>query len=495
MLNISRKDVYSVYECLKRKSFKAYARKDFNRSIFHISLTAKLASFFNWTYCDEELEELLSKLSEIILSRPLTETRTKGKYVFYDFNARDNCTLTQQYLRAIMSWGGEILYIPENLDAQKSKDIIRELTAYPKAEIYAPDKKLTSVERIRDLYRKIIGFTPEKIFLQLEPWSAEAVVLFQAIHLPEKYYLDITDHAFYIGNKCADYYIEFRNRGCYIATNKRNIPRNKILYQRYYPIISDYPYQGLPEEIEKSKCFILSAGNVYKVGNSRSDYFTILKKVLDRHPEAIFVYISIGRNQVFHEFIQKNKLTKRVFCYPSRKDINEVIKRCNLYFNTYPFSGALLCQYAAVNAKPVVAYNLKERHSDFVETVLCDRDRFKITQCTIDETVQEFSRLITEKEYRRKTGEKLKAHIISPEDFNRELEQLILNHTPVGSIQEECISDQQVFDRYLDLQNTSMLNFYALFFRNLKLFTGMPLKMAKFTLRFGYRYTKFLLLK
>ena len=55
--------------------------------------------------------------------------------MFYDVFALDNKGLTQQYLRALISWRVKILFIFEGSDLSKSKKIIKELNSYSKAEV------------------------------------------------------------------------------------------------------------------------------------------------------------------------------------------------------------------------------------------------------------------------------------------------------------------------------------------------------------------------
>lgn len=477
MKNLTKRDVYNIYDISIRVIHHDYNQNKFEKCIRDITFLSDFISQLNWKYCDESIEDILMKLSSRIIEHKI-EKQIAGKYVFYDFLGKDNCTLTQQYLRALMSWGVEILYIPEQLNETRSKDIISELSSYDKAEIFQPNKSLSVLDCINELYSKIVEYKPEKIILQLAPFSAEPVILFNAIKLPDKYYLDISDHRFFIGNQCADYYLSFRNRGCYIAEHFRNISRDKILYMPYYPITRFIEYEGMPSFVENSKCIILSGGSLYKIGFIESEYFQILKQVLDENQDTVFVFVCLEsdyKGSVLSRFVKNNHYENRVFISSFRKDIDEVIKRCDIYYNTYPFSGGLMCQYAAKNAKPIVAYNLKERTSDFVETVICDRERIQITYCTVEDAVNEFAQLIKDVNYRHKKGTKLRDAIYTPERFNDELFQLIHNNTTVNTISSESFFSEKIFERYLKLNNSTQYYCFLLVLRNHDVFHRLPL--------------------
>ena len=493
MAKLNKKDIIDAYEIVKKKALKAYSRKQYNQSLDYVGYAARIANRFNWIYTDDDLEKLLKDISSRILPSKYEGETVVGRYVFYDFRAADNCCLTQQYLRAFMAWGVEILYIPEVLDASKANSIIKELSSYNKVRIVPIQRNKTSVVQIISIYEEIIAFKPEKIFLQLAPWSANAVALFNAFPTITKYYIDLTDHAFNLGTSCTDYTIEFRSRGCTIALEKRNWSSEKILLQPYYPIIEKNKFLGFPPQVTSDKVVIFSGGSYYKIYGKKDIYFNILKKIVEDNPSVIVLYAGIGgSDKKFRQFIDKNKLNDKIIILGFRKDINEVFEHCDIYLNTYPVSGGLMSQYASVNGKPVIAYNTTDRRADFVESLICDNTDINITFTNLKDLFEEAKKMIDDKSYRINQGEMLKKCISTPEQFNKDLYQIITTNTNIKSFNIVDINYDAVVERYLNLENDYSSTFKIMTIKkfgikSLFLFPKLVLLMIPITLSFLWR--------
>lgn len=464
-MRLSLNNIIYIYNKEKNKAFNAFAGKKYNKCLEHIITAASIASHFNWIYTDDELENLLKNLSSKIIpasSYPVTPNR---RYIFYDFQALDNCCLTQQYLRALISFDAEILYIPEKLKESRAKSIIKELSSYPKARILEVNHEMTLVERIRALYKEIVAFKPEKIFIQIEPSSAVAVTLFNAFPNVPKYFIDLADHLFYLGKSCSNYFFEFRNRGCAVAINKRRIFADQLLLLPYYPIIENHDFLGFSFNNTLDKVVILSGGNYNKISGKDCTYFKIVQRLVSENPSSILLYAGIGIDTTFQDFISRNKLGDKIKLLGFRKDINEVIKHCDIYLNTYPFSGGLMCQYAAINGKPILAYNTQNRESDFVETIICDNTNIKITRTNIEDFHKEANKLINDKEYRCLKGQELHNCIISPDQFNSLLYKFLYNKMQFKQFKSIDVDYEGIIDRCLYLQNNSSYSFRWLIIR------------------------------
>lgn len=468
---LSLKDVIAVYKKIKKAAVLAYEQANYNQCIKHVETAAKVAGSFNWIYTDDDLENILHAISGKIISNHDSVGVIKGRYVLYDFQALDNSCLTQQYLRALVSFNAEILYIPEKLSKNRAQSIINELSSYPKARIFEVNDSLSIVEKIKTIYNEIIAFKPEKIFMQLAPSSAMAVVLFNAFPNITKYFIDLTDHVFYLGESCADYFIEFRNRGCTVAIEKRQISYDRIFLLPYYPIISESAFFGFPSTITTEKVVVFSGGSFYKVYGEDGMYFKILKRLIKENPNVIVLFAGMGVKTKFNKFIERNKLQEKVLLLDFRKDINEVFRHCDIYLNTYPFSGGLMCQYAAVNGKPILAYNTENRESDFVETIICDNTDIKITHTSLDDLFEEAKRLIDDQRYRQNKGNELKDNLQSPEKFNKDLLTLISSNRNLYLHKKVEVDYTGIIDRCLYLQNNDSYFFKSLIIKVFRLKT------------------------
>ena len=112
-----------------------------------------------------------------------------------------------------------------------------------------------------------------------------------------------------------------------------------------------------------------------------------------------------------------------------------------------------MSQYASVNGKPVIAYNTTDRRADFVESLICDNTDINITFTNLKDLFEEVKKMIDDKTYRTNQGEMLKKCISTPEQFNKDLYQIITTNTNIKSFNIVDINYDAVVDRYLNLEN------------------------------------------
>ena len=468
-MKITENDIISIYGKMREKGKVKLFNHKYNKSIFYLTQAAITAAYFNWIYKDDELESLMLQLSKCIFSSSKIDYNAdSNKCVFYDFRAADNCCLTQQYLRGLMKCNMEILYIPETLDEYYSKNIVKELNDYGKATILKP---LSSdfVELIKYRRDAILNFSPNEIFVQIAPWSVSAVVLFYSLNFIKRYSLVINDHLFNVGANCFDYYIEWRNRGINVDIQKRNINMSQIIFLPYYPIVKSNDFEGFPGSVPNDKVLILSGGSFYKIYNEKNDFFNIIKSILLRNQNSYFIYVGNGSKEYLQKCIDDYGLQNRMIILPFRKDINEVIKRCDIYINTYPFSGGLMNQYAAINKKPILAYNTPQRVADYVEEIVCHNGNQKITFTSVDELLMEADKLINSEIYREKQGMLSYFNIMKEEDFNNKIQDIIDNKIVKFSFKQYDIDYDGIKNRYFERQNSGSVSFAYMFLRSFKL--------------------------
>lgn len=451
---LSISHIKKVFNCAKNKAKKTYNSGNYDKCLENISFAAHIAFRFNWIYKDDDLEYLLKKISEQVLPKYSSNVSGNDRFVFYDFLTRDNRGLTQQYIRAFISWNVKFIYIAENIDESLSSTILKELRQYDKVTIIVVNNRDSYIERIKKLYKTISDFRPDKIFLQLGPWSAYAVTLFNAFPTIPKYYIDLTDHSFNLGVSCIDYIIEFRNRGVTIANEKRGIPIDRILIQPYYPIVTESDFKGFPFEIRSEDVIIFSGGEYYKIVGDDNLYFTLLKELLEKNQflKVVFATPSVDY-PLLDDFIKSNNYQNRVFILGFRKDISQVFKHSDIYLNTYPFSGGLMCQHAAISGVPIIAYNKIEYKFDFMESIICDNSDIHITYSNVDDFLNEANKLINDKTYRQNKGNELKQNIVTPVIFNESLRTIITSNTTIIIPRKIQINYNLITNKFLDKAN------------------------------------------
>ena len=471
MSNNNATRVQVFYEKVKKLTLKSLRNGKWNEALNRIELAAHIGYTYNQFYIDLEYEKMLTSISNKIIVKQSDFVPIVGRFVFYDSFGFSNRGLVHQYLRALMSWNVEFLYILGSDNTRESKVLLDEIKEYKKAEIYIVDTSLTKDKQILRIFNIITNFRPQKAFLYLSPWDVVALTAFQAISQTTKYLINLTDHAFWLGVSCLDYSIEFRDFGCNITEQKRGISTEKILLQPFYPIVITTKFQGFPREVTSDKVVIFSGGAYYKIYGDNNRFFYLLKRLLDEFPQTIILFAGWGDDKPIKSFISENQFEKRLFLLGLRSDINEIFANCDIYLGSYPISGGLMSQYAAINAKPILAFAASTDTGVNVEDFVPLNSELGVTltHTKIDGFFKEAKILIENKDYRENIGILLKNSIITPNNFNSELYLLISTHKNEHKIKNKFIDFDKISNQYLNEQNIKQSDIWIYFLKTFKI--------------------------
>lgn len=463
-------NIYSQIIALAERN---YQQGSYENTLKKIEVLSKIAYSYNFFYTDRKLENILQNISNEILPTINQPTIQKGKFVFYDSFGMSNRGLVHQYICALISWDVEFLYICGSYGKHKSSVLIKEIEQYTKAEVFIVGKYLSRIEKISQINDKLLSYQPEKAFLYLTPWDTSAITAFCAHPHINRYQINLTDHAFWLGTSCMDYSIEFRDYGCTLSSQKRDILKEKLLMQPYYPIVLPTKYKGLPAEITSDKVVLFSGGAYYKVYGGDNLYFSILKRILDENPNAVIVFAGFGDEAPFRAFIEENKLEKRLFLLGFRGDINELFAHTDIYLGTFPLCGGLMSQYAAINSKPILAYTTPGSACNYVEGIVYhgNKQSALLTHTALDSFFAEAKKLIDNKEYREAVGRSIFDGVITPEQFNKELYHLVTTHSNIRTIGTETIDYNNHSQIYLEIENKYFHTLEKLLFYKIKIYS------------------------
>lgn len=466
-MSLSKKQILKDYNKLKEIAIQSSAQNKLTKSIAFTEAAAKIAYQFNFQYCDDDLEENIYKIGKLIIKDK--NLRYKGiinKVVFFDSFAKDNRGLTQQYLRAIFSWNCELLYITSQNNI--GEQIASELADYPKSQIIRVDNKSFS-QNLLDILDAIILFRPERAFLHFSPSDILGIAVWSHIRDTERFFINLTDHAFWLGKSSFDYSLEFRGYGIHISEFERRIPKEKLLFQPYYPIISAKKFKGFPEQT-KNKIIAFAGSTYYKVYGDNFKLLNLIKKVLLSNENLIFLFAGGGNDIPIKKFISNNKLENKFLLIGNRDDISEVIKHIDIYVNTYPMIGALMSQYASLMKKPIIGYTSNELYSfNDTEDFLGVRQKGILVKTTEGEFISYFSDLLTNNNKREENIEYTCNSVITAESFNRLLLNTVTTKKNIYSGNNSIRIDQnKVFDFYLDNEITYEKYYYRNIFSAIK---------------------------
>lgn len=463
---ITKEKILKHSELFLEKAQKHALRStSFHTCFAELEVFARLNYKYNINYSNDKAESLIKSLSKTLLDT-VDIKKTANKIVFYDSFSLDNRGLTQQYLRAIFSWNSELLFIT---NSPIGKDILAELTNYPKAKIVQYNKnKFQEYSRV---LAEIAAFQPEKVLLHFSPWDIAGFCIWNAVKNVDRFLINLTDHAFWLGKECADYILEFRAYGAYLSVTEREISFERLLLNPYYPIINKTPFQGFPFEKE-DKLIAFAGSHFYKISGKNNKFLELINKVLQENKELFFVLAGPGNKEPILRFINDHNLNNRFFIIGDRKDISSVIENIDIYVNTFPMIGGLMSQYAAIYKKPIIGFTSPdlEAYND-VEDLLQIESQGILYKTNEDEFVAYFHQLITDEEVRKKNVELTNFCVLSPEEFTKRLYSNIYSYTDRienSYIENIKFDSNAICDLYLEMENEYVHGHYELIVKTYK---------------------------
>ncbi len=180
-MKITKKYVIGLHTKLNKLANLNYEKYNFEKSIFFLKLSAKVAYRLNLFYKDLYSDELIKKISKKILSSNHIDG-INDRVVFYDSFGWDGRGLTQQYIRALIELNINFLFIFECKRDELSRDITIELENYSKCEIfYVGD--FDAVTKLTLIAKRIKEYSPSQALLHLSPGLLRLSLYFQVLLL------------------------------------------------------------------------------------------------------------------------------------------------------------------------------------------------------------------------------------------------------------------------------------------------------------------------
>lgn len=410
---------------LSLNSFETRARA----KIFSLFSTHKATQLLSWSkflscilyekdesYVDNLVEQAIKKLSTFVQKEDFDVQCKDEHIVFFDTFSRDRRGLSQQYIDAIGHSNAKCLYITENAKIYKTK-LLAQLKSFENFEIILVPGNIKGLKKSNWIYKKVMTYKPSKILLHIAPWSIECLVSMAAIPKSViKYNINITDHTYWSGSSVVDQNIEFRDYGLNISQRYRGFNYKNLCLIPYYPIIEDHPFMGFPCNIE-NKVVIFWGGTLNKVYGRGCFFLKLISHILHNNPQCICICAGGGDDAKLKEYILKEKLNLQWYHIGFRQDIFQVVNRCDIFINTYPFSGGLMSQYAAYCSKPIISYGDEDDDLNYIERIL--NVDFQLTYTTPSSFYEAANRLIKDSSIRKSLGQRLKDAEFDREGFNK----------------------------------------------------------------------------
>lgn len=465
------KDYKSKYSIKIQK----YIKKGmFEKALIVISALAKLNYDFNQYYYDEALEQYIweiAKSMEVTYYAP-----RKQNIVFFDSFGFNNRGLAQIYLQALTKkfHVTYVTYIEKKNDIPDIEKIVVESGGnieYLRAVGY--------YNRCNELIKVLVRNHISTFMLYAKPEDVIPVTVLAAVNERiMRIQINLTDHAYWLGATVVDKCIEFREYGMYISSQYRKIARNRIYYLPFYPQEArEEKFQGFPFEVDNKKdrklCF--SGGSLYKTLGAEGAYYKFVDCLLSEHNDLIFWYA--GNKDEYGYELKKllEKYPERVYWTEERKDLLEILRRTDIYLNTYPIGGGLMIQYAVLAGTiPIMV-----KYDDNSSGVLENQDSLMIFHNNFEEARETVKKVFYEQGYREKILENICDSVPRREWFEDELVRIVANE---AESYQKVISIMDVSNQrktYYDNFYVDYLERYFFKKKNIGFLSKKPLVFAR----------------
>ena len=415
MKYISKEQVMDDYTHMKRMARKYMKRGNYEKALRSIFVACGFMYTFSQIYYDDELETIVKQIGFHVVKKNVKSDIIDNSVIFYDGFGNDRRGLAVIYLKALKSIGYKITYITY----EQFESSIGQIKEILKSEEIVYIKSVNLLSQMRELNLCLEKVMASKALLYMYPDDVVAAGVFsQYTESMQRFLINLTDHAFWLGKEAVDCIIEFRSYGANISFQQRKIDKHKIVYLPFYPNIPKSNYKGMPFDDENKK-IIFSGGALYKTYGMNNLYYNMVENMLKMDSKVIFYYAGEGNTTELNRLIAK--YPQRVFYSKEREDFFEIIKRCYFYFSTYPYFGGLITQYAIAAGKlPITLASddiLGEQTVEVAEGIWYFHD--------VNVLYREIKMLLQNEKYLHKQEEKIKNILIGKIQFQTELRNIL----------------------------------------------------------------------
>jgi hypothetical protein len=451
----SRNDLLKEYKKYLYEAERSLYRNNIQKALKQIEYSTLIASYYPilYNFIDENAERILSTIAQKILKTDQINVNSscKNRIVFYNGQILDSGALTEQYLTFFEENGFEVLFIVKSKEnTLQGCKIIKRVQENNNFTIFIPETN-NNVEAICQIVNKIKEFSPTSAFLHFLPNDIVGFCSFVLFDDMKRYYIIHNDHTFWLGKKCSDIFIEFRNFGYKLSIERRKLSQEATFIIPFYPINTFKIFKGLPFNRD-NKIVGFSAANLYKYFiDPELNYFKVIKKLLNENEDFIFCLAGYGDVKYTYRlklFIKDHNLEDRFYFLGKRDDFYALVGNIDILFESYPLRGGLTLLYATEQYKAVTGIGSPYDTSCLTEDFL-GLNHYKQPR-TLQQFYIEATKLIRDEEYRSKIAVALAQNDFNKISFTRSLNALLsgtLKHPQIKSMRLK-LNDELVFQEY-----------------------------------------------
>lgn len=422
-----REKVDNLLEKLSDIAKTGIKKKHYEKAMAAMAASARIQYMYNQTYTDTVLENDILKIAKIKKEKYLDRIKKmkiqNNTVLFYDGFGLDTRGVAIMYLNALAKNDYHIVYVTKNEAKEQQPEIQKILCNANVTWEYIAMRNSYSdwMERLTNI---IIETEPKALFFYTTPNDVAGAISFAMFeNICDRYLIDLTDHAFWLGTKTNDFFLGSREMSASNQYFRRHIPKEKLIKLGVNLIVEEgEEHSGLPFNVEQER-YIFSGGSLYKtLGDENNTFYRIVDHVLEKHKDIKFLYAGNG-DKIQMEHLLK-KYPERAFLIDERKDFFYLIKNCTLYLNTYPMFGGMMMKYSALAGK--IPITLK--HSADSDGLLLNQKQAKIEYNSYEELLNDMDRLLSDGNYLKEREALLEGTVITEERFVNNVRGVIEEH-------------------------------------------------------------------
>ncbi len=397
---------------------------DYEAALEAISACAELEYYWNQFYVDEYLERVILDIQKDIINTTLQkEDLDRQTILFYDGFGYDSRGLMLNYVKSLLMLGYRVVYVASSA-AEGKQPTLTQMSVKGNLlweYLSASQKTLTVLQYFNEIFTK---YRPAKAFLYTLPYDVAGIAVFANYQgIVERYEINLTDHAFWLGKYAFDYCIEFRDYGATISKLLRGIDQKKLLKLPLTPYVNDtLSFEGFPFNTEGHKV-VFSGGGLYKTFDADNTYYKLVEDILRYDEKVLFLYAGFGDDSELRKLMAI--FPGRVWHIEERRDLYQLMEHIYFYLSTYPIAGGLMTQYAALAGKVPVTVGAGDEHAGVLHVQEEGQYLFK----SKEEAQKEIYKLLDDPDYAQAKGQRLKESILEEKQFTDALKNILTEHS------------------------------------------------------------------
>ena len=448
------KNDLSFYNELKSYAFRAYKKKQIEKSLKYIYYAASYAWLVHiGIWCDDDLERLLSAIGNYCKSKKQSIYKTERKDKKIGFIAsilRDvggHNILLKHWISILSdSFKDQELYITKIDRNPLNYPFLKKSLKEKSVNIYELPEKLSFLDKIFRLIALIEKNAPDTLLTFTHPNDVTLIPALTALSSkPFTIFFNHADHVFWLGKNISDCVIEQRIDGAKFSKKFRRITVNQFIV----PLTTEIKPQKISKnkyDVPETSTLSISVGGIMKVESPfKYNYYKTIELILKKFPNHYHMFVTDYPPQTTPKELANTPedVKKRFIINGPFPNLEPIYGVGDFIIDTFPIGGGMVIVDAMACGLPIVAF----RNEEF--PILSDGggelpENYPYITSNYNQFIGHISQLIENQKLRIKAGEQLFNYYnqnLSPNAIRKLLISIIngdtTNKLTIGTDEEE----------------------------------------------------------